>query len=133
MNAPIIPTLNDDQRARLLEAQYAHAVGGSEALMIHLGKAYLNQHDRQHLVVQSIPMGEANYEQLLEMLEERQKAIPDERLCDDLVLSMLNPPALASLPEPRTDENGSQKFIEFPKSDPPPAKRGRGRPRKTQP
>jgi hypothetical protein len=132
MNAPVIPTLNDEQRARLLEAQYLHAVAGSEALMIHLGKTYLNQHDRQHLVVEAIPFAEANYEQLLEMLAERQRALPDERLCDDLATMMLNPPvaALPASASESTDIIGNPKLIEIPKSEPPPVIRRRGRPRK---
>lgn len=127
MNAPVIPTLTDEQRRLLLEVQFAHATAGSEALMIHLGKAYLNQIDRQHHTVEAIPYSDKNYEQLLDMLEERQKAIPDERLCDGLAQSMLNPQALlpAPVPEEVAEHPLAQAIGIAPKR--------RGRPRKTQP
>jgi len=70
------------------------------------------------------------------MLAERQQAIPDEKLCDELATAMLGapatpyPPVPAQLPapEPVTDADG---LFVLPKSDPPPVIRRRGRPRKS--
>jgi len=95
--APTIPQLTDEQRQHLLQIQFLTAINGSEALMIHLGKAYLNQVDRQHHTVEAIPYNDKNYEQLLDMLEERQLAIPgeqDDKLVSDLGMAMVVPKAL---------------------------------------
>jgi hypothetical protein len=79
-----IPSLTDAERQRVLEAQLAHALAGSEALLIHLGKAYLNQHDKAHLTVEAIPYTQHTLEELQDLLEQRSRAVEDQRLLGQL-------------------------------------------------
>jgi hypothetical protein len=64
MDSTNIPTLTEDRRNQLLKRQFQTAMAGSEALQIHLGKAYLGQYDRQHLAVDAIPMAGATHHRL---------------------------------------------------------------------
>jgi hypothetical protein len=75
-----IPSLTDEQRTRLLEIQFALAERGSEALAIHLGKAYLNQHDKAHLTVEAIPFTNHTVEELQDLLELRSQEVANGQL-----------------------------------------------------
>jgi hypothetical protein len=81
---PTIPSLTDDERAALLRRQYDFALAGSEALLIHLGKAYLNQHDKAHLTVEAIPYTQHTIEELQNLIEQRAQERENERLLQQL-------------------------------------------------
>jgi hypothetical protein len=82
-----IPSLTDADRQRVLEAQLAHALAGSEALLIHLGKAYLNQHDKAHLTVEAIPYSQLTLDQIAERIEQRSQEVEQERVLAQLTQS----------------------------------------------
>lgn len=89
-----IPTLTDEQREALLARQYQAALAGSEALMVHLGKAYLNQHDRAHLIVERPPFTELSFEQLEQLLLERANETAEQQALADLAASIYLPKAV---------------------------------------
>ena len=84
-----IPTLTDEQREALLARQYQAALAGSEALMIHLGKAYLNQHDKAHLIVEALPYTNLSLEEIQQLLLERAQEVAEQQALADLNQSLL--------------------------------------------
>jgi hypothetical protein len=88
-----IPTLTDEQREALLQRQYGQALAGSEALLIHLGKTYLNQHDKAHLIVEKPPFTEYSLEELQQLLLDRANELAEAQAVADLGQALLLPKA----------------------------------------
>jgi hypothetical protein len=89
-----IPTLTDEQREALLARQYTQALAGSEALLIHLGKSYLNQHDKAHLVIEALPFSDKTVEELHELLAQRAQEVAELQAVSDLNQQLLLPSTL---------------------------------------
>ena len=86
-----IPTLTDEQREALLARQYNQALAGSEALLIHLGKTYLNQHDKAHLIVGAPPFTDRTIEEITELLAQRAQEVAELQAVDALNSQLLLP------------------------------------------
>jgi hypothetical protein len=86
-----IPTLTDEQREALLARQLTQALAGSEALLIHLGKSYLNQHDKAHLIVEALPFTDKTVEEIQALLEERALETAELQAVADLNQQLLLP------------------------------------------
>ena len=84
-----IPTLTDEQREALLARQYQAALAGSEALMVHLGKAYLNQHDKAHLIVEALPYTNLSLEEIQQLLLERAQEVAEQQAVSELSQKLL--------------------------------------------
>jgi len=76
----IDPTAFTDQEKALIKAaQLERALGGSDPMLIHLGKTVLGQKETVKHEVTPVPLSEFTYEQLLEKLAHRQEAILEEQ------------------------------------------------------
>lgn len=79
-----IPTLTDEQREALLARQYTQALAGSEALLIHLGKSYLNQHDKAHVMVSPLPpFADLTLDEIQQLLLERATEVAEQQALSD--------------------------------------------------
>jgi hypothetical protein len=71
------PTLTDEQKDSILQAQFDRAMNGDSILLVHLGKTELAQQEVTKHILEAVPLTELSYEELLKKLDE-QRLLTDD-------------------------------------------------------
>jgi hypothetical protein len=83
----------ETEKQLIKDAQLARVRGGSDMMIIHLGKTVLGQVETHRHQVEAIPFSDKSLDELYGMLEQRAADRVEEKLIEGLSVAMMSPPS----------------------------------------